>query len=158
MSIKNKIHIKSKNGMTLLEVLIIVTLLTLVMLGVAQLISMSLKGAKLNQEKILATRYADELQEWLRGEKEAEWSTFAGKASETGRTYCFNNVSLSWPSIGNCNNVYGLYDMYKREVILTSSEDASGDVVKVELQINVNWNNGGNEYSIPIDSVLTPWE
>ncbi len=149
--------IKLKEGTTLLEVVILITILSLMLLGAAQTISVSLRGAQYNKNKILATRHAEELQEWLRGEKEADWPTLEGKAVVSpGNTYCFNNEEIAWPAqAGNCNQTYALQSMYKREVTLILVP-TPGETVN--SRINVSWIEGGNTYNIPLDTVFTLWE
>jgi len=160
MNIKS--HLRSQKGLSLLEVLAFVTILSLTFLGVAYTTGQSIKRTKFNEQKLIATRYAEELEEWLRGEKEVDWASFytthAG-AAPSGTTYCFDdavydeNNDISWPAAGDCGELFGLRDIYRREVVLTQSLTS-----QVQVVIQVEWKDGGNVFSVPINTILTKWE
>lgn len=78
---------KKQKGMTLLEVLIFVYILTLIFLTIAFTTTQSIKRTIYNQQKIIATHYAEEVHEWMRGEKETDWAIFATRSDST---YCLN--------------------------------------------------------------------
>jgi len=140
-----------KKSFTLIEVLIFVTILSLFFVVAAAVTIASLRNLKVQEHKILATRYAQELLEWLRGEKEADWNQFV---THNG-TYCFNSSPItSWGSRGNCSG-YGLNNLYKREVTLTVQGNPA---YQVNVSITVLWQELGQTYQIPINTVFTVWE
>ncbi|OGK15588.1 hypothetical protein A3H80_03730 [Candidatus Roizmanbacteria bacterium RIFCSPLOWO2_02_FULL_37_19] len=142
-----------QRGVTLLEVLIFITILSFVFIGVAITTTSSLQRTQYNQHKILATHYAEELEEWMRGEKEADWTSFVNKsAALPGRIYCFNSTTIAWPSVGNCSGVYGLVNTFKREATL------SGTGSQITVNINIEWQEASNLFSIPIDTVFSQWD
>ena len=145
--------ISSERGMSIIEVLIAVTILSMIFIAAAIATTISLNRAHYNQNRILATRYADELEEWMRGEKESNWSTFVSHSSVApGTTYCFNSLTLSWPVSGTCGSTYGLNSRFKREVVL------SGTGSQVKAQITVQWKEGNKINSVPLDTVFVLWE
>lgn len=145
--------IKSQKGLSLMEVLIAVGILSMIFMAASMATTISLSRSKYNQNRILASRYADELEEWMAGEKEANWSTFVARsASAPGNTYCFNSGTLSWPSIGSCGTTFGLNSRFKREAIL------SGTGTQVDVEITVQWKDGANTYSVPVDTVYALWD
>ena len=75
-----------KKSFTLIEVLIFVTILSLFFVVASAVTITSLQNLKVQEHKILATRYAEELLEWLRGEKEVDWNKFINYRGN----YCFN--------------------------------------------------------------------
>ena len=140
-----------KKSFTLIEVLIFVTILSLFFVVAAAVTIASLRNLKVQEHKILATRYAQELLEWLRGEKEADWNQFV---THNG-TYCFNySIITDWGSRGNCSG-YGLNNLYKREVTLTVQGNPA---YQVNVSITVSWQELGQTYQIPINTVFTVWE
>ncbi len=153
-------HILSQKGLSLLEVLAFVTILSLIFVSIAYSTGQSIKRTKFNEQKLIATRYAEELEEWIRGEKEVDWTTFYDLyAGSPGKTYCFDdtvydvNNNMSWPTEGSCNGVYGLRDTYVREVILTQSLNS-----QVQVVIEVRWRDAQNTFNVPINTILTKWE
>ena len=131
----------------------------------------SLRVSKVNEHKIFAKHYADELYEWLSAEKELNWggnntdtTSFTYKASQLPYTFCFNTspiagwVSSSTIDLNSCP--FTLNIMYRRYVTLTpltvSETDAYID--KVNVSIIVEWTESGTVYRVPINSVFSIWE
>lgn len=136
---------------TLIEVLVFVTILTLFFVAAASITTANLRNLKTQEHKILATHYAEELLEWLRGEKEADWNNFINKSSTDGTTYCFNNLDFN--SYGYCSS-YGLNNFYQREGTLIKLSDE-----RISIRITVSWiESGGTEYSVPINTIFSVWE
>ena len=145
---------KKNKGFTMMEVLIFVSILSLFFVTAAAITTASLRNLKIQEHKILATRYAEELLEWLRGEKEADWNQFILKAS---LSYCFNTSPINtWPSSGTCST-YSLDNLFKREANLTS-QTLGGATQQVNVSITVEWQETGNTYQVPINTVFTVWE
>lgn len=146
-------NMSRNQGVTLLEVLVFVTILSMLFVGVAAATTSSLRRAQFNQRKIFATRFTEELEEWMRGEKEASWTTFAAKSAVSpGNIYCFNSVTLSWPAVGSCGSTYGLTNLYKREATLI------GTGSQITVNIEVEWLDGANTFSVPVTTVFSQWE
>jgi prepilin-type N-terminal cleavage/methylation domain-containing protein len=142
-----------QKGLSIVEVLIAVSILSMIFIAASYATSISLSRSKYNQDRILASRYADELEEWLRGEKESEWSSFVAKsASSPGLTYCFNSTTISWPASGSCGSTFGLNNRFKREVVL------SGTGTQVDVEVTVQWKDASRTYSVPVDTVFVLWD
>jgi len=156
--LRARLHLQK--GLSLLEVLAFVTILSIVFLGIASSTIQSIKRTKFTEQKLIATRYAEELEEWLRGQKEEDWTTFyATHAGSSGKTYCFDdaiydeNNDMSWPSEGDCGSLYGLRGQFKREVVLTQSLSS-----QVQVVISVDWKDGANIFSVPLNTLFAKWE
>lgn len=153
-------HVSSQKGLSLIEVLAFVTILSLIFIGIAYSTGQSIKRTKFNEQKLIATRYAEELEEWIRGEKESDWTMFYSTyAGALGNTYCFDDSvydefnNISWPNVGSCDNVFGLRGIYLREVTLTQSLSS-----QVQVVIDVSWRDGQNVFNVPINTILAKWE
>ena len=145
---------KKNKGFTLMEVLIFVSVISLFFVTAAAITVASLRSLKTQERKILATRYAQELLEWLKGEKEADWNQFTNKASSSGTKYCFNTSPINtWPNSGVCST-YSLDNLFKREANLTSG----GATQQVNVSITVEWQETGNTFKVPINAVFAIWE
>lgn len=153
-------------GFTLVEVLVFVTVLAMFFVVAAAVAITSMRNMKVNEHKILATRYSEELLEWLRAKREIDWVTFYGRASSgAGTTYCFNvspiadtdisSETSGWPSAGICSSPpSGLNPaIYNRTVTLTR---VGSD--QVNVAVKVSWSEFGNSYSIPINTLFAVWE
>ena len=148
-------------GFSLIEVIIFVGILSLFFVTGMVVFTASLRNIKVSEHKIVATQYAQELTSWIRVQKETDWNTFVDNytAVDPGKTYCFNNATIAWPdpNIANpCTNFsLGTPAIYKREITLIRSGTPPS---KVEISITVAWNDAGNTYSVPLNTVLSRWE
>lgn len=169
----------SNKGFSLIEMMIFATILSTVFVVAISYVVNLMRTMKINEHKIIATFYAEELREWLKSEKEADWDAFSQKAGvEDGApggndpiTYCFNSdiaINDTVVAMGNSakfpNQPCTLYSgitgrppvLFKREVMLT--KDSVTSPTSVNANITVSWIEAGSEYSIPINAKFTVWE
>ena len=73
-------HKKYLRGFSLIEVMIFVSILGIVFIITIGYVINLLRTMKVNEHKVMATYYAEELREWLKSEKEADWDAFSQKA------------------------------------------------------------------------------
>lgn len=143
---------------SLIEVLIFASILSLFFVAAAAIMTVSLRNMKFNEHKILATRYGEELLEWLRGEKEDDWKVFFNKALPNTKNYCFNTSPIPdvWPAEGLCDtNNYSLVTFLKRETLLSVS---ATDEKQLTANITVQWKELGNTHSVTLKSVFAVTE
>ncbi|MDO9028625.1 MAG: hypothetical protein Q7U68_07200 [Candidatus Roizmanbacteria bacterium] len=138
-----------KKSFSLIEVLVFTAVLGLFFVAAISVATFNLKNMKIQEHKILATRYAEEGTEWVKQEKEDDWSIFITRGSVSGTTYCLNN-SLSWDSSSPCGS-YGLGTIYKRELLIKNS---GSPVNQVETTMTVYWQDMGTDLSVPIKTVF----
>lgn len=145
--------IHSKKGFSLIEVLLFSALFSMVFLGVTSAMVSSLRTTKASQRRILATYYAGELKDWLKGEKEVDFNTFPKSGS-----YCFNTSPITaWGPSGNCGSSFTLGQgndtVFRRYVTLTN-----GTSTQVNVNVFVEWNEINVVNSVPLNTVFTSWE
>lgn len=138
----------SRRGFSLIEVLIFATIFSLFFVAASSIVTLTVRNLLISQHKILATRYAQELEEWLKGEQEKDFDAFKIRSSLLpGTTYCFNG-GLAWPaSAGPCgvNDFSGVYNItgnpriYKREVVLTELGEFN-----IKADITLSWKEGAD--------------
>ena len=137
---------------TLIETLIFVAILS-VFFVIASAVSVSvIRDMKFNEAKIIATRYGEAMNEWLRVEKEINGQIFFNKSG----TYCFNEkLSISpttkWPSPSPCAD-YSLDGKYKREVTLTM------DSSQIKSTVTISWLEFGEVKQVVIKTIFTLWQ
>ena len=139
----------AKNGFSLIEVLIFVTIVTAFFVVAVGLTSQSLQQMKSSENRLIAGYLSQEVLEWLRGEKETNWSgQFLPRApSTTPTTYCFNTspINTAWPGAGACGS-FNLQNTFKREVLLTRQAITSPiqpGQSQVNVTIRMTWQEGG---------------
>lgn len=124
-----------RSGFTLIEILVFTAIVSIFYVVAAAVSAFSLGVMKTNENKIYATHYADEAIEWMRGQKESDWTSFAARSSHS---YCFNSATISsWPSTGACATsgatAYSLGGRFNRTVTLQNSAS------NIEVASTVTW-------------------
>lgn len=160
---------RPEKGFTFIEVLVFITIISFLFITLTTTVITSLQRLQVTEHRFYATRYAEEVVEWLRSEKDADWAAFVSRDENagTGTFYCFNRkldfLNPTWPPAGlglpapdNC--VYnGIIDgqpplIFKRYALLTG---VSPDFKQVNIQVIVEWREGNRYYSVPLNTVFT---
>lgn len=141
----------SSKAFSLIEVLIFVTILSLFFVAAISVVSVSLRNMKNNEHRILATRYAEELMEWLKAQKEEGWV----KLTDNLGTYNFCSSPITeWPQIGACAVAEIIGEtIYTRTVIIDQPNSN-----QISVSIEVTWTESGNTYKVPMNAVFSVWE
>lgn len=150
--------LKRKLGFSLVEVLVFVSVIGIFFVTAATISSFSLQVAKSNENKILATRYAEALMEWLRGEKEADWDAFKTKlGGAASSSWCFDQTPISdtngWQTNAPCST-YDLQNIYKRDLKISTTSDPD----QLVAEVTVSWKEGANILSVPVKTVFSRFE
>lgn len=138
-------------GFSLIEVLVFTAVLGLFFVAAIVVTTFNLKNMKIQEHKILATRYAEEGTEWVKQEKEDDWSIFITRGTLAGKTYCLNN--LDWNTFVNCGEIYslGTPGFFKRELLVTNS---GSPVDQVNTTVTVTWKEGSNSFNVTTKTVF----
>lgn len=149
---------------SLIEVILFVGILAMFFVTGMIVVVYSLQTMKINQHKIVATQYAEQLSTWLRTQKEIDWNDFVSRYSmvyPVESVFCFNTTPvqpLVLPPGSDCSaNDYGLGSpaIFKRWVTITRGDAAP---TKIEVNVTVEWKDAGNTYSVPLNTVLSRFE
>jgi len=140
-----------KKSFSLIEVLVFITILSVFLVISAAIITISMRQNMLKVNMLKATHYNEQLLEWIRSEKETEWSTFASNAGNA--TYCFNSDSFSWGN--DCTIMLG--DIYKRYADFVTTL-VHGTPTQVVVTVRTEWQEAGNTYSTKLHTLFTLWE
>jgi type II secretory pathway pseudopilin PulG len=151
---------QSEQGFTFVEILVFSAILSFLLIALTTTVVTSLQRMTTVEHRLYSQRYAEELEEWLRGEEEADWSTFIVRdASSSGTMYCFNGGldfrTPVWPTAGlNCTSYNGIGTtaplIYKRYAVLTQASPN-----QMNIQIMVEWRDGNRYFSTPLNTVFT---
>jgi len=124
---------QSGAGQSLFEVVFAIAVASLVITGIVSLSTTSVRNATFARNKSLASRFTQEASEWLRGERDSGWDSFASRAALLpGTTWCLRDTS--WPgadgSCGSSDFITGT-SIFKREATLTeiSANDIQADII-----------------------------
>lgn len=137
-----------KKAFTLIEVLIFVSILSFVFVALAAYSTAYLRQVQLNEHKILATHYAEELMEWLHDQKDQDWNAFL--ANYADQTQCFNSSPIG---AGATTCLTPLANLFNRRVGVTNVSN-----VQADIYIQVSWAEVGGGMTVPLNSIFSIWE
>jgi len=146
-----------QTGFTLVEVLIFITIISMMFIMSLSLATSSLRAIKTNENRTYASYHAEALREWVTSEREADWNTFLTHAPEGATTYCFNTVldaSSVWPEPGECS-ANELDGVYARNVTLTRQASQIPGSVQVLVEVTSAWMEGQNSYDVEAQTILS---
>ena len=147
-----------QKGFSLIEVLIFITIISIFFVVTASISISMIRNTKINERKVIAIRYAEELLEWLRAEKDIDWNVFTTHAPTAGQEYCFNADPSGWINSPPC--LYELDSLYKRTVKLTGLNTPPPDntTYQVNVEVVVEWLESGSIYNVPLHTTFSIWE
>jgi len=146
---------------SLIEVIIFVSILSILFVGAAGVTSFMYKQNQLQVIQLIATHQSEELYQWLRGERTGDWDTFVSHLSN-GNTaqntvFCFSDADSDWSGIvatvSSCP--YSLDSRYRRSA--TFHVDSLTAPTQVNVVISTDWNEAGHVRSKIFTSTFTQW-
>jgi Tfp pilus assembly protein PilV len=149
---------KKDNGQSLFEVVLALAVATLIVVALVALASSSIRNTTFSKNKTLATRYSQEAAEWMRGERDADWTTFYGRAANP--LYCLKSLSWTEATIGSCGTGQEILNTaFKREVSFTRTTVTVGGMPKdvVEAEIKVYWSDAQGMHEVRTATDFTDW-
>lgn len=147
-------------GFTILEMIIFALILQIVLATAAAFVVTSLVKMKVNEHKMRATFYSEELKEWLNSQRESDFTAIQGAAG----TYCINtqlannSTFAGFAAAASCNacpftGITGLQPLIFRRCLVLTNVTAT----QIRAQIQVSWQDAGQTYTETIESIYTSW-
>ena len=137
---KNNNHNKSNRmlGQGLFELVVAMGIGVLVMTSLVKLITVSIKNTTFAKNQSLATRYAQEGIEWIRGQRDVSWSTLLTYSSDDANpTWCIN--TLDWNTHSVCSSTISS-TIFSRKLTLDKTSNSNVDLI--EATVVVDWPDG----------------
>jgi len=143
---------KEERGQSLFEVVLALAIAALIIIAIVALATISIRNANFSRNQSLATRYAQEAIEWLRGQRDEDWDAFATRALTP--LWCLK--SLSWTgvtTIGECGSSDFISDtIFKREVSFTIFDASS-----IDTEVKVYWEDAQGLHETKTVTTFTDW-
>ncbi|MBU0570048.1 hypothetical protein KKB40_04710 [Patescibacteria group bacterium] len=157
-------------GQSLFEVLFAVAIAAIILVGVVSLSTTSIRNTGYSNNNALATKYAQQAVEWLRGERDGGFLVFRDR-TVTSATYCLNEVSLSWNNDTGCSNsqfITGTFFLRSVSFICYETDPANpanfllvgcsdADVNNIEAIVRVKWTDAQGDHVVRTVSRFTDW-
>jgi Tfp pilus assembly protein PilV len=142
---------KEEKGQSLFEVVLALAIAALIIIAIVALATISIRNANFSRNQSLATRHAQESIEWLRGQRDEDWDTFAVRALTP--LWCLK--SLSWTSaiIGECGSSGFISDtIFKREVSFLILDASS-----IDTEVKISWQDTQGLHETKTITTFTDW-
>ena len=159
-----KINTLYFKGQSLFEVVGALAVISVLLVGLISITTTSVKNTTFSRNNEAANAYAQQLAEWMRSERDANWNTFKGRGT-TSANYCFNNAVLGWGTIGTCSsNQVVPGTIIRRQATITCYQSnvvvacSNVGVDTVNVAIKVSWTDGQGDHSVNFTTQLTNWK
>lgn len=141
---------KNEKGQSLFEVVLALAVAALIIIAIVALATISIRNASFSRNQSLATRHAQEAIEWLRGQRDEGWDTFAIRALTS--PWCLK--SLSWPgAVGGCGSSDFIPDtIFKREISFIILDASS-----IDTEVKVSWQDTQGLHETKTLTTFTDW-
>ena len=152
-----------QKGQSLFEVLFAFTVMTLIVVAIVGLATVTIRNSSYSKNKTVATSYAQQTIEWLRGEKDKSWSNFFDKADSPATTWCLVSLpdsvapSYSWGTPGSCDVDELVDELFIREVDMERGTTAGGDPF-VEVTVSVSWTDSQGLHEVRLVTDFSNWQ
>ena len=152
---------RTQFGFSIIEVIIFIGILSVVLTAALGFTIKMIMTVRVNEHRLYATHYVEEVTEWLNGEREADWEEFESHATTGGTVYCINNtlaISTLFDDLttGACTTNGLTPAIYQRE--LTLSKDIPTTATRVSATVQVTWIEEGVQYVEQIQTGYSVWE
>ena len=138
-------------GQGLFELVVAMGIGVLVMTSLVKLITVSIKNTTFAKNQSLATRYAQEGIEWIRGQRDVSWSTLLTYSSDDANpTWCIN--TLNWNTHSVCSSTISS-TIFSRKLTLDKTSNSNVDLI--EATVVVDWPDGNITHNSKVSIQLS---
>lgn len=164
----------SNHGQSLYEVVFALGVTALILTGVVSLAATTVRNSTFTRNNAQATKFVQEGTEWLRGERDADWDIFAGRAS-ANTNYCLDDSPLdagSWSNPGICggSEFIGFNTIFLRQLTFAcfttnpfspppflSVACSAPSVDNIETTVSVSWSDAQGTHEVRAITRFTNW-
>lgn len=141
-----------RRGASILEIIIAAAMISMAVIAALSLTSKSQSQNNYARRSTEATRYANQVADWLRGERDNLGFTELSESITAG-TYCLVSLPTditSLPGAGDCGSTQLIDNVFKRSLVLSKTADT------ITAQVEINWEDATTRTTI-IDLELKKW-
>ena len=144
----------NQEGQSLFEIMLALAVSTLIIVAIVSLASNAIRNTTYSRNKTLATRFSQEATEWLRGERDADFTVFETRALIP--LYCLPSLSWATSSIGSCSSGQEIVNsIFRREVTFATSL-VNGKTL-IQAGIKVYWTDGQGQHEVRSVTNFSDW-
>lgn len=151
---------KSESGQSLYELVVAIAISALIVVAMVSLAVNSIQNSNFSRNKALASTYAQQALEWLRGQRDKNTSVFianAGAIAGSHSVWCLSDISTDTKG-WSISHACGTGDLiagtpFTREVTFTITTAPSGNKI-VETDVIVSWRDSQGFHEVRSDTNL----
>lgn len=148
MDTRLKARLRKSEGQSLIEMLLMISLVVVLVTSIVVGSTVSLKNQQISSTKDQALRYAQQGIEIVRSLRNTDWTSFQLYSG----SWCIDNDDVLTALVDACSPL--LDEKYQR--VATFTWDAINERMNVEVL--VSWNIGSKAYSTMLESYFTDWK
>ncbi len=140
------------SGQSLFEVVVAIGIVSGILVGIISLATHSVNNSIFSRDKSQAQVYTQEALEWLRGQRDMGWDSFASHSNGSGITWCMDN--LAWGNSGPCgsNETISSTNFRRQAELKTESPD------EIFITVSTIWESGGRSHKAQASTKLNNWK
>ena len=145
----------NNKGQSLFEVVVAIGIIALILISVVSLSVTSIRNSNYSKNKTSANRYAQEVIEWIREEKEGGYGALEDLLIGGGPTvWCLKTDPLDFNDSGVCTSGEKMVNdkLFYRE-LQAEAKDINGQTA-ILVTANVRWRSSNGEHVISIKTTL----
>jgi hypothetical protein len=139
-------------GQSLFEVVLALAVIALIVIGVVALATNSIKNTTFSKNKTLATKYAQEANEWLRGQRDENISIFRSRVVTP--FWCLPDLNWGIKNPCSAEDVVP-QTLFVRNLSFLSSVEANKLIITAT--ITVAWGDAAGYHEVKTITYFTDW-
>lgn len=140
----------NNNGQSFVEVVIALALISIVLITIVSLAALSIRASVFSRNQTEASRYTEQASEWLRSEKDANWSAF--KSHAVSSNWCLD--SLYWQKQNACSGS----DVISGTVFIRSLKFTNNSDGSVSADLSTSWTDAQGTHTVPTSLIFANWQ
>ena len=142
---------KLNKGQSLFEVMFALSVAAMILVAVVALVATSIRNSTFSKNKALANKYASELSEWLKKERNNGWNSFSQQLGTTDSNWCMVDLLWTGQKHSCAASDFITSTIFKRQMDVTAGTNS------YEFSITVTWSDGLGDHETKSTTVLTDW-
>lgn len=143
---------KFNKGQSIFEVIAAIGLISLIMIVIVAMAGLSVKNNSYSRNNTLATRSSEETLEWLKEQKDTNWTDFSEHA--VNQKWCFPTLSFVDGKVGPC----GSEDFIQGTEIKREVNFSTIDTSNIQTITTIYWTDTGGYHEVSSVTDLTNWQ
>lgn len=155
------LKLKSYNlqrGQSLFEVVLALGVIAAITVGIVSLTVSSIRNAAFSKNKTLAGRYAQEAIEWLRSERDKNFTVFKTRVQTPPLKWCLTGPDLNWNKHSACgvsDYISGSPPLF-REVTFSGSTISGSTIIRASVR--VYWTDAQGAHEVTSTTLFSDWK